>query len=521
VSTRTETLRTETLRTEPIAAPLSGWRRTFADWLTVGSATAVCHLLGAATSLLLRMLLSPAQMGIWQGLKLLLSYGNYANLGVSKGAAREFNVALGSGQTVAAQPSVGHRGYPTEWPGLNLAFTVNTITSLLYAAVLIGAGIWIAVASGGQWKGAWSVGLVAVGSLAVLARYVSFHVTILRTKQAFATTSQLSILEAALTLLVCGLATWRWGLVGLYGGTLVVLLGSLVFVRRHAGATLRWAWQPAEVRRLIGIGAPILLAGAVASVFRSLDKLMILGYLSDREYQLGCYSLAVMVTAQLFGLGNMLAMVTGPRYAESYGYSGDRRAVARLAARASELHAAAMALPAALALLAAPPVLARLLPDYRTGLPPLVWLVPGVVALVLALPGSQYLVAVGRQGRALAAVLVATAVAALGNHLALRGGYGLIGVAAATAVSYAIYYVLVVGVSLWGELDGPGRLRYVGSLALALGPTLGLATLLERAWPAMQTDWRITLAKVAAVTVVWGLTVAIGWHHGWAEQLRS
>ena len=180
-----------------------------------------------------------------------------------------------------------------------------------------------------------------------------------------------------------------------------------------------------------------------------------------------------------------------------------------------------MALPAALAVMAAPPVLLRLLPDYQTGLPPLVWLVPGVVALVLALPGSQYLVAVGRQRRALAAVLVATAVAALGNHLALRGGYGLTGVAVATAAGYAIYYVLVVAVSLWGELDLAGRLRYVAMLALVLGPTLGSAMLLQRAWPSTETDWTITLAKVAAVSAVWGLTVAIGWRHGgWAKQFR-
>lgn len=501
--------RTETLRPAPIAAPVSGWGRVFADWLTVGSATAVCHLLGAAISLLLRLLLSPGQMGVWQALKLFLSYGNYAGLGVSKGAAREFNVALGSGQTAVARRA------------LNLAFTVNTITSLLYAAVLIGVAVWIAATSGGQWANAWSVGLAAVGGLTVLTRYVTFHVTILRTQQAFATTARLSILEAALTLSVCGLATWCWGLTGLYAGTLVVVLGSLVYVRRHAGATLRWAWETAEIRRLIGIGAPILLAGAVSSLFRSLDKLMILGYLSDRELQLGCYSLAVMVTSQLFGLGNMLAMVTGPRYAESYGRWGDRRAVARLAARASELQAAAMALPAALALLAAPPVLIRLLPEYQTGLPPLLWLAPGVVASVLALPCSQYLVAVGRQRRALAAVLIATAVAVLGNHLALRGGYGLTGVAAATAVAYAIYFVLVVAVSLWGDLDLPGRVRYVAMLALALGPTLGSAMLLQRVRSATETDWTMTLAKVAAVSAVWGLTVAVGWRHGgWAKQFR-
>ena len=114
-----------TAATPSPAAPIRGWRRLFGDWLVVGSATAVCHFLGALTSLLLRMLLSPAQMGIFSALKLFISYGNYANLGISKGAAREFNVALGHGNTREARH------------GLNLAFTVNTITSLLYAALLV------------------------------------------------------------------------------------------------------------------------------------------------------------------------------------------------------------------------------------------------------------------------------------------------------------------------------------------------------------------------------------------------
>ena len=290
----------ETIRSGPAVAPASGWRRVFGDWLMVGSATAVCHGLGVATSLLLRMLLSPAQMGVWQALKLLISYGNYANLGISKGAAREFNVATGSGRIEQARH------------GLNLAFTINCITSLAYAVVLLGAGVWIGVTGRGPWATSWAVGLATVGAMAVLARYVTFHVTILRSAQQFRVTSRLSVLEAVLTLAVCTVATWWFGLPGLYGGTLLVLAGSLWFVRRHAAASLRPAWDAAEIRRLIGIGLPILAAGAVASVFRSLDKLMILAYLSDREFQLGCYSLALMVSAQLFGIGNVLSMVTGP-----------------------------------------------------------------------------------------------------------------------------------------------------------------------------------------------------------------
>ncbi|MBN2473489.1 MAG: lipopolysaccharide biosynthesis protein [Pirellulales bacterium] len=500
---------TATLTAAPAAVPTSGWRRVFGDWATVGSATAVCHGLGAATSLLLRMLLSPAQMGIWQALKLFLGYGNYANLGISKGAAREYNIALGAGNADLARR------------GLNLAYAVNTLSSLGYAAVLLGAAFWIAASGADTWTGTWATGLMVIAGLAVLGRYVTFHVTILRTRQAFATTSRLAILEAALTLAVCVPGAWYGGLPGLYAGTMVVMLGSLLFVRRRAAVALHWAWDVAEVRRLIAIGAPILLAGAVATLFRSLDKLMILAYLSDREFQLGCYSLALMVTGQLFGLGNMLSTVTGPRYGEKYGETGDRRVVARLVARCGELHAAAMALPAALALVLAPPVLGRLLPDYQTGLPPLLWLVPGAVLSALALPASQYLVAVGRQRRALVGVLIATGVAAVGNHVALSGGYGLVGVAVATACGYAVYFVLIVGVSFWIELDAADRFRYVASLLLALGPTLATAVCLERSWPVAETDWRATAAKIGVVTLVWVWSVALGWRRGWKEDLRS
>jgi len=491
-------------------APVSGWRRLVADSVMVSGAAAVCQVLGAATSLLLRVLLDPAEMGVWQAVKLLFSYGNYANLGISKGAARELTVALGRGDTSRAKH------------GLDLAFTVNTLTSLAYAAVLIGAGVWVGLSGGGTWAGAWAAGLALVGTLAVVTRYVTFHVTILRSRQDFKTTSQLSILEAALTLTICGLATWRWGLVGLYGGTLAVTLGALAFVWRRRAVTLGWAWDRSEIRRLVAIGGPILLAGTVSSLFRSLDKLMILAYLSDREYQLGCYSAALMVAAQLYGLGNMLSIAMGPRYGEKYGQSGDRGEVARLAARATELHAAVMALPAGLAIVAAPPLLARLLPDYRIGLAPLVWLVPGVLAMCVALPAAQYLIAVDRQRRALVAVVIATLLAAVGNHLALTGGYGLVGVAAATAAGYVAYCVLSVRISMWTELDRACRLRYLAMLGLTLAPTITLAIALERIEPAVEAGWTVTAVKAAAVVLVWSLTVALGWRHGrWGEAIRS
>ena len=108
---------------------------------------------------------------------------------------------------------------------------------------------------------------------------------------------------------------------------------------------------------------------------------MILGYLSDREFQLGCYSLALMVTGQLYGIGNMLSIVIGPRLGERYGHSRSLRDTAGLMVRSSELlrrrHYAALCAGDGRHVTAP----AALLPAYlQSGLVPMLWLIPGTIA---------------------------------------------------------------------------------------------------------------------------------------------
>ena len=476
----------------------------------VSGSAAICQALGVATSLLLRLALDPAQMGIWQTLRLFLNYANYANLGISKGAARELSVALGRGETAEAER------------GLNLAFTVNTLSSFVYAAVLAGVGTWSALASGGLWSNAWAIGLLALSALVVLQRHVTFRVTILRCRQSFGVTAQLSVVEGILTLVVGASAAWYWGLSGLYAGTLAVLVGSLAFLHFRAADAFDLAWDRREISRLIGIGGPILLAGAVTTLFQSLDKLMILVYSPDREFELGCYSLSLLVSGQIFGLANMLSLVMGPRYGELFGRIGRRREVAMLAARASELQSAALAILGGVAIVAAGSVLGRMLPEYRPGLAPALWLVPGAVALGLSLPATQYLVAVGRQRRVLAALVAATAVAAVGNHLALTLGYALVGVAISTSISYGASYLLMVAISIWPELDWAARKRYVIVTLCTLVPSLTSAALLELGWPSVGTGRAAGMLKVALVLVVGAATVLVGWQWGgWKAAFRA
>lgn len=484
-----------------IPSPVTGWRRLAADMAAVGGSTLVCQGLGVAMSLVLRAALNPAQMGVWQGLKLLLGYANYANLGVSKGAARELAIAVGSGQLARAER------------GLNLAFTINTLTSLLYGGGLATAAIWIGRDRGGLLDNTWSLGLLALAVLVVLQRHLTFHVTMLRCRQAFTLTSSVAVVEGLLTLALAGSAAWRWGLPGLYGGTLATLLITLAYLRRQGARQLACDWQWSEIKRLVAIGGPILLAGVAATLFQSLDKLMILTFSTEREVDLGCYSTTLLITGQIYGLANMFAMVVAPRYGELFGHSGSMEQVARLVARASELLAAVTSLAAALGLVAVAPMLAHLFPDYRWGLLPAVWLVPGIVLLALALPLNQYLVAVCRERTALAAAIAGLAAAAAGDYLVLSWGYGILGVAASTAAAYVGYYLLMLFASLWPRLDGAMRRRYLSThAALLLGPIVPAVWLNDVTGE--RTDLARLLAKSLVVVSAWGLAAAVVWRRG-------
>lgn len=474
------------------------------DCLRVGSATIISHLLALAASLAVRRFIDPAAMGVWQGLKLFLGYSNYANFGISKGAAREWSVAQGSGHVQAARR------------GLDLAFTFNTLASAAVAVALLAISAWMAAVSPGPLERAWCVGLAVLAVIVMLQRHVTFHVTVLRAGCDFRTTSRLSVIEAALAL-VCGvLGTWLWGLWGLYASVVVGLVGSWWYLRSSGAEQLHWAWDWSESRRLIAIGAPIVVAGALATLFRSLDKLAILWLAEDAEVQLGCYSMALMVGGQLYGLANMLSLVVAPRLAEMYGATGCRSAVARLAARASCGLAIAVGLAGGVAMLAAPPLLARLFPAYQQGLAPLGWVVVGSAGWAMSLPASQFLVAVSRERRMLAAVAVATAVAALADSLVLLRGGGLSAVAAATAIVYIGYSLWTSAISIFAALNHAERWKYIASHALALLPPLGLAGVMKS--PLSGDSWPTFLTRLALLLAVAGPAAWMAWQVATVKQ---
>jgi hypothetical protein len=122
----------------------------------------------------------------------------------------------------------------------------------------------------------------------------------------------------------------------------------------------------------------------------------------------------------------------------------------------------------------------------------------------------------------LAALVAATAVAAVGNHLALTLGYSLVGVAISTSLSYTASYLLMVAISIWPELDRAARERYSIVTMCTLLPSVASAILLEAGWPSVDSGPVATTLKIGLVFVIWSATVVVGWHWGgWKSACRA
>lgn len=499
-----------TLSASPAApAPEPTWRRLFADGCRVGGAGVVCQGIGVVTSLALRAALDPAAAGIWQTLKTVLSYSNYANLGASKSAARELSQAVGRGETDAAAPS------------LHAVHALNVVGSGVFAVVLLSAAGLVFWRRPGEYAALWACGLAAVAGLVLLQRHVAFLVTLLRAQMQFALTSRLALWDAAGTLLVVVPLTFAFGLAGLYLGTGLLLVFSRLYLRGRGAPRLRCEWDFARQRRLVAAGGPILLSGLMASLVRSCDRWVVLALAVDPEYTLGCYSAALLVAGQVFGLANLFGIVLGPRMAAAYGRARRAEDVALLAARATELPLSGLALVASLACLCGGPILGLVLPSYAPGLAVLPLLLPSILAQVVALPAQQALVAIERERRCVVingacAALTAAAVAA-----ALHFGGGLAGVALALSGAHVVYAAWLVAEGVWPALAPMQRLAYLR----AVGAGVALPMLL---FGAAATGWLQPLAPDAAF-VACTLAAGLGgaawawiWRHGgWSRLLAG
>ncbi len=439
------------------ASPSEG-RRVARDSLIVVLAGQVERVLGTVTALAIRWGLDPATLGVYTGLRIYLDNTNRSSLGVGLGAVQEIPILRASGREAEARLVA------------DVAHTTNALTCVIYAVGLLAwAWLRIPLVASDPLASEWTWGLVVVAGLALLKRYESFLIAILRARQEFAVTAQVDVIEALVSIVAVAIGLRLAGFWGLLGSVGVILLAKVAFLHARHPYRFGWAWDASIVARLMKTGLPILANTAVFGAVMNLDRVVILWRVPDGERALGLYAtMALLGTGWSLDLAGRIVTVLYPYFQTTLGRTGDATEVARRALRATEFQAPLLAAGSAVAYFAGPVFLGAILPRYSEGLPALRPLLPGVTLLGLAWPARQALITVGSPYRLALATLVGLAItgaaAAIGADRA-----GIVGVAWGMTAGYAAVFLLSSATAFVPRVGIRDWLMHLLRIAAAIG----------------------------------------------------
>ena len=477
------------------------------DGLIVSLAGQVERLLGTVTALAIRWGLDPARLGVYTGLRLYLDNTNRSSLGVGLGAVQEIPILRAMGRETEARRVA------------DIAHTTNAITC---ASHVLGLLTWARIRSplvaGDPLAAEWTWGLAAVAGLAVLKRYESFLIAVLRARQEFVVTSQVDVVEALVSIAAVVVGVRLAGFWGLLASVAVILSAKIAFLHARNPYRFRWAWESRTAARLMTKGLPILANTAVFGAVMNLDRVLILWRVPDGERAAGLYAtMALMGTSWSLDLAGRIVTVLYPYFQTTLGRTREPVEVARQAIRATEFQAPLLAAGSAVAFFAGPTFLGAILPRYVDGLPALRPLLPGMLLLGLAWPARQMLIAIERPYR-LALATLAGFLLTVSAGIAGADRAGIVGVAWGMTAGYSAVFIitsLVAFVPYVGLRDWIGHLLRLGALFgwLAAGVALasGLSTDLGR-WADLALHLGVLLGWIVPPLAFWT------WRRGWMSH---
>jgi O-antigen/teichoic acid export membrane protein len=402
-------------------------RKLAGEFVAFSSSTLALQVSRLAVALVVARWVGPAEFGIWNAFNLLLLYGALITLGTPNGMSRDVPLLTGAGDQAAAQR------------------TVDVTSSFVFASGLV-AGVLISLAgASGLAPAAYRSALLAMGLLFFGQQIYTFLQMWLRCRIQFHLMSLQQVVYAATFPLVVLPLAKAWHVPGFIVGQALVALALGLFIVRTARfrATLTWRWP--DLRSLIAVGFPIMIAGVLYGLLISVDRWVILTFLDVEA--LGHYSLAIICVGVLGLLPSVISQQMYPRMAYRYGATRDERSLWPLVLRQSAAGTAVTLPVLALVYLALPTLVTHFMPAYAPGLIPARILLIGLAFIPLAGGVGNFLNTVGRQVTYMIVQGCAVAINLCLDLLFVKLGWGLIGVATGASITYALYSL---GMSLVG-----------------------------------------------------------------------
>lgn len=402
-----------------------------------GYISSVCNFISATV---VRRILDPFFMGVYSELLLVFDYAKYNHLGIIDSLDRQIPYYNGAKEFGKAEEAKNVGASFALYASFILALSIIAFSYIMknnLSPLLAG-------------------GLKVVAVMVVIQSLGTFYVTLMRTHHLFGPLSKYIIIIAIFDIIFKVVLGLKFGVIGILWGTAIPLSIGIFYLYRKTGMGFKLLFRiPAKtVSNLLTIGFPLLLAGFAMTLLRSIDRLMIIAFLTKED--LGFYSIAIMVHSFIFQLPNLIYTVLFPRFYEAFGESSGRLdGLEGFLKKPTLVFAYLFPVLIGMAVITFPVFINYILPKYTQGVIPTYILLFGTFFLSITYMSGYLLIALKKQYMLVLISVVSIAVCVLANLLFLNiFGLGIKGVALGTSFAYFVYSLLLIGYAMRRYLTG-------------------------------------------------------------------
>ena len=389
------------------------------------------QLIGILSGLIKAKFLGPNLLGIWSGLRVILAYSDNFSLGLRHGMNLEVPLSIGRKEFEEAE-----------------RLKDNAFTGSMLACVLVTLGIIIAyvVFSAEKMELLIVLGLVVIAFLCVSQELSKLYISLFRIDKNIFVLSKANAFFPVIELLLVIVLTFKLKLYGVYIAVTMVALMNALYLFKKNTYRFKFRISSACMKRMFKSGVPILGIGLIATSLLTVDRLMILKFLTTKD--LGYYSLALFVANFMLQVPHALGFVVFPRLAEKVALNGRASALENYVLKPAFVISYCMPILIALLYYSVPTLIVFFLPKYVPSLDALRVMIVGMFFAAICGMQDTFLTVLKKFKKITIVKVFCLLTSVLLNYSFIKAGMGIKGVALATVITYFLSTTIITSLSL-------------------------------------------------------------------------
>jgi O-antigen/teichoic acid export membrane protein len=414
----------------------------------------------ALSGILIARFLGPALFGIFSALMIIVNYSRFSHLGVMHAVQKKIPLL--------------RMKHPEKVSQLRAQGISSAMSIVIFSAIII-----LIVSFFLDFDVVTLNALRMVAVVVIAQQFFLFYEMFLRVDKKFELLSRVNIFYSILRFLFVLILVLRFKLIGTFFAIFLSYFLINLYLLAKQKYSLNFNFNFKKTFSLVKYGIPLLLIGLMFILFSSIDKLMIIKFLDKTA--LGYYSLPLLIAELLFYFPQTIAYVLFPDLLERVGKSktsviednlennenkeiSGNKQINKNKDNKEEIKAflfapllvLAFLMPIVIGLtyITAPFFIQLILPEYIPGIPVLFVIVPAIFFMGFSSICGIFLIGLNKEKVYLTHQVIMISLAILLNYVALSNGYGIVGVAVATAISFFLYSTIMLYLSLKNYVSG-------------------------------------------------------------------